>query len=162
MTIVSRWIAPAALAVGLGFAAMTPAPAQAQDALTRVLVDLADVVFNNGTPYYRYGNYGYDDRLVAGRDRYGRTVYYRQVPYAAVTRPVGYDRYGRPIYGQYRHDRSAPPYGNAYGYYRNGPRNDRFQDRHGRGHDDERDGNDRGWRGRGDHERGDHDGGDDD
>jgi hypothetical protein len=83
---------------------MTPAPVQAQDSLTRVLVDVADVVLRSGVPYYRYGDYGYNDRLVAGRDRYGRVVYYR-------TMPRGYDsRY-----------RGGPPYGNANGYYRNGP-----------------------------------------
>ena len=104
MNMLSRWLAPAVLAAGLGFGAMTPAPVQAQDSLTRVLVDVADVVLRSGVPYYRYGDYGYNDRLVAGRDRYGRLVYYRTVP-------RGYDsRY-----------RSGPPYGNAYGYYRNGP-----------------------------------------
>jgi hypothetical protein len=103
MTMLTRWIAPAALAVGLGFgAAALPAPAQAQDELTRVLVDIADVALRGGTPYYRHGNYGYDDRLIASRDRYGRVVYYRTVPRHA----------------QYR---SGPPHGNAYGYYRNGP-----------------------------------------
>jgi len=131
MTILSRWFAPAVLAAGLGFGAMTPAPVQAQDALSRVLVDIADVVINNGTPYYRYGNQGYNDRLVVTRDRYGRPVYYRQVPYGYNDR-VAYDRYGRRIYDQYgrrinytnRHYdgyRAGPPYGNAYGYYRNGP-----------------------------------------
>lgn len=103
MTTLSRWIAPAALALGFGFGAATlPAPAQAQDDLTRVLVDIADVVIRGGTPYYRYGNNGYDDRLIVGRDRYGRPIYYRSVPRQA----------------QYR---NGPPYGNAYGYYRNGP-----------------------------------------
>jgi hypothetical protein len=137
MTILSRWLAPAALATGLAFGALTPAPVQAQDTLTRVLVDVADVVFNNGTPYYRYGDRGYNDRLVAARDRYGRVVYYRQVPYG-YNNATAYDRYGRPIHDQYgrriydaygrRIDyssrsyngyRSGPPYGNAYGYYRN-------------------------------------------
>jgi hypothetical protein len=101
MAILTRWLAPAALLVGLGFGAMIPAPAQAQDALTRVLVDVADVVLRGNQPYYRYGDYGYDDRLIAQRDRYGRVAYYRMVP---------------------RYDdnyRSGPPYGNAYGYYRN-------------------------------------------
>lgn len=103
MTTLTRWMAPATLALALGFGAATvPAPAQAQDALTRVLVDVADVVLRGGTPYYRHGNYGYDDRLIASRDRYGRTVYYRDMP-----RDAGY--------------RNGPPYGNAYGYYRNGP-----------------------------------------
>ncbi len=80
MSTLSRWLAPAALAVGLGFGAMAPAHAQAQDDLIRVLVEAADVVFRGSTPYYRQGNYGYNDRLVAQRDRYGRPVYYRSVP----------------------------------------------------------------------------------
>lgn len=100
MNKLSRFLAPATLAVALGFGAMAPAPAQAQDELTRVLVDIADVVLRGGVPYYRHGNYGYNDRLIVSRDRYGRVVYYRTVP---------------------RHYRSGPPYGNAYGYYRNGP-----------------------------------------
>lgn len=171
MTILSRWFAPAILAAGLGFGAMTPAPVQAQDALTRVLVDIADVVINNGTPYYRYGNYGYNDRLIVVRDRYGRPVYYRQVPYGYDDRVV-YDRYGRRIYDQYgrRIDyssryydghRAGPPYGNAYGYYRNGPgsrdfkcnkhgkcKSRHYDSRHDRDHDRYWDG--RRWRDRDD------------
>ena len=93
-----RWAAPAMLAAALGLGvAAAPAPVHAQDSLSRVLVDVADVVLRGGQPYYRYGGYGPDERLVTGRDRYGRTVYYRVS------------------------DRSGPPYGNAYGYYRNGP-----------------------------------------
>jgi hypothetical protein len=164
MTILSRWFAPAVLAAGLGFGALAPAPVQAQDALTRVLVDIADVVINNGTPYYRYGNYGDNDRLIVARDRYGRPVYYRQVPYGYNDR-VAYDRYGRRIYDQYgrridysnRYNdgyRSGPPYGNAYGYYRNGPgsrdlkcnkhgkcKSRYYDSRHDR-HDDDRNWND--------------------
>jgi hypothetical protein len=99
---VSRFLAPTALAIALGAGfAMPAAPAQAQDDLARVLVDIADVVFQSGVPYYRYGDYGRYDRLVVQRDRYGRPVYYRYVP---------------------RHDgRRGPPFGNAYGYWRNGP-----------------------------------------
>jgi hypothetical protein len=82
MDTVSRWLAPAVVAAGFGMAALSPVPAYAQsgDDLVRVLVDVADVVLRGGTPYYRYGDYGYDDRLIVGRDRYGRPVYYRQVP----------------------------------------------------------------------------------
>jgi len=99
MLSIARWLAPAALAAALGAAAFVPAPAQANDDLIRVIVDVADIVFRNGQPYYRHGGYGYDDRLVVSRDRYGRPVYYRYVP---------------------RHDqRYGPPYGNAYGYHRN-------------------------------------------
>ena len=99
----TKMLAPAVLAAGLGMAAIAaPAPAQAQsDDLVRVLVNVADVVLRGNTPYYRYGDYGHDDRLVMQRDRYGNPVYYRYVP--------------RSVY------RQGPPYGNAYGYYRNGP-----------------------------------------
>jgi hypothetical protein len=96
MSTVSRWIAPAVLAAGLGMAAMSPTTAHAQvgDNLVRVVVDVADVVLRSGTPYYRNGGYGYDDRLIMERDRYGRPVYYREV-------------------ARQRDYRSAPPYGNA-------------------------------------------------
>lgn len=106
MAPMTRWIAPAILAAGLGFGAMAaPAPVQAQDNLTRVLVDIADVVLRGGQPYYRHGDYGYDDRLIVVRDRYGRPTYYRRVP-----AHEGYNR-----------SRSGPPYGVAHGYYRHGP-----------------------------------------
>ena len=146
MAILSRWFAPAVLAAGLGFGAMAvPAPAQAQDDLVRVLVDVADVVLRGGQPYYRHGNYGYDDRLIATRDRYGRLVYYRMAP---------------------RYVRSGPPYGNAYGYQRNGSqkvkcnkhgkckvtyydarydRRDRYDDRYYRSRYDRYDRRDRYW-----------------
>lgn len=99
MTTVSRWLAPVVMAAGLGIAALSPAPAHAQsgDELVRVLVDVADVVLRGNTPYYRNGDYGYDDRLIVERDRYGQPLYYRQVP---------------------RYSRNSPPYGNAYGYRR--------------------------------------------
>lgn len=99
MSSLARWLAPAALAATLAAGAALPAPAHAADPLVRVIVDLGDVVFRNGQPYYRYGRYGYDDRLIVERDYRGRPVYYRHVP-------RDYDgRYG-------------PPYGNAYGYHR--------------------------------------------
>ena len=110
MKILSHWFAPAVLAAAMGLGGFAPAPAQAQDAVTRVLVDIADVVLRSGVPYYRYGDYRDHDRLVVGRDRYGRVVYYRVMPnrYRADYRPRVVVRRG-------------PPYGNAYGYYRNGP-----------------------------------------
>ena len=89
MITLSRWLAPAVLAAGFGFGAMAPASALAQDGtMTRVLVDVADVVLRGGQPYYRYGNYRDNDRLVVGRDRYGRPVYYRLVRVQG-----GYDDY---------------------------------------------------------------------
>jgi hypothetical protein len=98
---ISRFLAPSVLAVALGAGFALPAPpVQAQDDLTRVLVDIADVVFRAGVPYYRYGDYGRYDRLVVQPDRYGRPVYYRYMPV-----PV-------PVY-------RGSPHGNAYGYRRN-------------------------------------------
>jgi len=99
MTSLARWLAPAALAATLAAGAALPAPAQAAGPSVRLIVDLGDVVFRNGQPYYRYGNYGYDDRLIVERDYRGRPVYYRYAP-------------------QYNRD-YGPPYGNAYGYHRN-------------------------------------------
>lgn len=135
----TRWLAPAVFAASLGFGALTPTPAQARDDdLVRVLVDVADVVINGGQPYYRYGpRYGYDNRLVVVYDRHHRPNYYRYVP--------------RNVY------RAGPPYGNAYGYYRNSPkyyRSGRYydnryyysRDRHDRRHDRDDDRDDRRWR----------------
>lgn len=110
---ISRWLAPSvlALALGMGFA-MPAAPAHSQD-LARVLVDIADVVFQSGVPYYRYGHYGQYDRLVVQRDRYGRPVYYRYVPPGYVSR------------------HSPPAYGHAYG--RDDGRRDNVQcNKHGK------------------------------
>ena len=81
MKTLTRWMAPAVIAAGFGLGAMAvPQQAQAQDALTRVIVDVADVILRGGQPYYRYGNYGPNDQLVMQRDRYGRPVYYRNGP----------------------------------------------------------------------------------
>jgi hypothetical protein len=115
MATVTRWLASTALAAGLGMAALaTPVPAQAQsgDDLARVIVDVADVVFQGGYPYYRYGDYGYDDRLLVERDRYGRPAYYRTVD---------------------RDYRNGPPYGKAHGYWKKHAKASRMEcDRHGR------------------------------
>ncbi|MFP7723035.1 hypothetical protein [Lysobacter sp. A3-1-A15] len=104
MATMTRWFAPVVLAAGLGVAGLAPAPAQAQSSqdVARMIVDVADVIFRGGQPYYRHGDYGRDDRLVIVRDRWGRPTYYRDAP-------------RRSAY------RNGPPYGNAYGYYANGP-----------------------------------------
>lgn len=115
MASLARLIAPAALAVALGVGGLFSAPAaRAGDDLVRVIVDIADVVFRSGHPYYRYGHDGYRDRLIVERDRYGRPIYYRHVP--------------REIY------RQGPPYGNAWGYHRNRGYDGRGYD--GRGYHD--------------------------
>jgi len=100
-TVMTRWVAPVVLAAGLGVVATAaPAPARADD-LARVIVDVADVIYHSGYPYYRYDN-GYRDRLVVVHDYRGRPTYYRNVY--------------RTTY------RAGPPYGNAYGYWNNAPR----------------------------------------
>lgn len=94
-TVLSRWFAPAVLAAGLGVAAMAPSPARADDDWARVIVDVADVIYQGGYPYYRHDR-GYRDRLIVVHDYRGRPSYYRRVY------------------------RAGPPHGNAYGYW-NGP-----------------------------------------
>lgn len=113
---VSRWLAIATLTTALAIGSLTPSPVQAQDGLTRVIVDIADVVLRGNQPYYRYGSYRQQDQLVMGRDRYGRPVYYRVDGYGRPANSYGYrsgyqNRYGG-AYGT-----PVVPYGNAYGYY---------------------------------------------
>ncbi len=101
MSTLSKYIAPAVFAAGFAFTALLPKPALAQDdGLTRVIVDVADVVLRSGQPYYRYGNYRDQDRLVVGRDRYGRPVYYRVVDrrWNDDQRRHSYRPYNPPIY----------------------------------------------------------------
>ena len=119
MTLVHRWLATAALAAGLGMGAMTPTPAQAQDryAVERVVVDLADVIFRGGYPYYRYGNaYGYYGNHYS--NRYSRTYSQRR---------VSCDRNGNCVTRYYdpRYDRRYNGYDNRY--------YDRYDDRYGYG-----------------------------
>lgn len=98
MTLATRLLGSTALAAALALTALAaPAPAAAAEPKLRVIVDLGDVIFRSGHPYYRHGGYGYDDRLIVERDRWGRPVYYRYAP---------------------RDYRSGPPYGNAWGYHR--------------------------------------------
>lgn len=136
----SRWFAPVVLAAGLGIVSLMPATARADDDLVRVLVNVADIVYRGGQPYYRHGDYGYYDRVEIVQDRYRHPTYYRYVPrdYRA-----GY--------------RNGPPYGRAHGYYRNASRHDyrgrdRYsrhdrRDRHDRWDDDDWDDDDRrDWR----------------
>lgn len=82
MTTLSRWLAPLVFAAGFGMLALTPTTARADsgDDLVRVLVDVADVVLRGNQPYYRNGNYGYNDRLIVVRDNRGQPRYYRDVP----------------------------------------------------------------------------------
>lgn len=127
-------VGTAVVAAGLTFG-MTPAPAQAQSLvdIARVIVSVNDIAYRGGVPYYRYGQYRPEDRIIVVRER-GRNVYYRNAYRNSSVRHV--------------------PQGNAYGYWANRGRYqdnrydnrrwDRDDDR--RGHD--RDHDDRRWRDR--------------
>ncbi len=121
--VLSRWGVATMLAAGLGMSAFVAAPARAHDNdWVRVVVDIADVIYHAGQPYYRHGHgYAPHDRLVVVYDRYHRPVYYRQVErvaYRPVPRPRGYV----PVY-------YAPP--PRHDYYRYNVRHDhRHRDSH--------------------------------
>jgi hypothetical protein len=155
MTAFSRWLAPAVFAAGLG-AVMTalPTPARADDQLARVIVDIADVIVRNNTPYYRYGNYGYADRLVVVRDRWGRPTYYRNVPRyvdyryrpAPPPRYYGYNRYDN---NRGYYDRDCNRHGKCRTTYYDARYDNRYDNRYYDRHDGRGHGNGRGnghWR----------------
>ena len=109
-----------------GTAALVPAQrAHAADVQVRVLVDVADLIFRSGRPYYH--DRGYYHPVVVEYDRWHRPVYYRYEP-----RPVVVYRLAPPprYYAPPRHH--APP----PGHYRVGYYDDRRHDRdrhHGKG-----------------------------
>lgn len=108
MATLSRWFAPAVLAIGVALAGLAPATAQAQSQnhdVARIIVDVADVAFRSGQPYHRHDRYGHNDRLVVVRDRYGRPVYYRNAP-RHVTYHSGY-RQPVPAYRESRCNRNG-------------------------------------------------------
>ena len=78
------WLPVALLGLALvATVAAMPAPAQAADVQVRVLVDVADLVFRSGRPYYY--DEGYYRPVVVEYDRWRRPVYYR---YGPPPRPV--------------------------------------------------------------------------
>lgn len=90
MPLLSRWGIAVAMAAGLGMSTLVAAPARAQDKddWVRVMVDIADVMYHAGQPYYRHGyGHGPQERLVVVYDRYQRPVYYRQVQRVAYRFP---------------------------------------------------------------------------
>ncbi len=116
MSSLARWLAPAALAAALGAGVFLPAPAHAgddrrSDDMLRVIVDVADIAFRSGQPYYRHGGFGYNDRLIVERDHRGRPVYYRHLPHDDRYRndDYGNDDYGRDAYS--RNGFVRDPYG---------------------------------------------------
>jgi len=137
----NAWMRGALLAVALaGAATLLPAnKAQAADVQVRVLVDVADLIFRSGRPYYY--DEGYYQPVVVEYDRWRRPVYYRYGPPprpVVVYRPAPPPRY----YAPPPHYRVS--YDDRYRYYDRDDRHDRH-DHHGkkgRGHDKHRG---RGW-----------------
>ena len=84
------WLSGALLVLALGgVAAVVPGKAQAADVQVRVLVDVADLIFRSGRPYYY--DRGHYQPVVVEYDRYRRPVYYRYGPPPVVVyQPAGY------------------------------------------------------------------------
>ena len=62
-----RWLPVALLGLALGATvAAMPAPAQAADVQVRVLVDVADLVFRSGRPYYYDEGVDFHGKLTQG------------------------------------------------------------------------------------------------
>lgn len=146
----SAWMRGALLAAALaGAATLLPArQAQAADVQVRVLVDVADLIFRSGRPYYY--DEGYYQPVVVEYDRWRRPVYYR---YGPPPRPVVVYRPAPPrYYAPPRHHHHAPPpqyrvsYDDRRGYdrrdYDRRHYDNRGKGKKGHGHDKHRG---RGW-----------------
>ncbi len=94
MNLLKTSLTAGVLALGIAAAGFTPTPAKAQSVvdIARVIVDVHDIVYRSGVPYYRYGSYRPEDRVYYVV-RNGHREYYRK----------------------------GPPRGNAYGYYGRAP-----------------------------------------
>ena len=96
-----RWLPVALLGLALGATvAAMPAPAQAADVQVRVLVDVADLVFRSGRPYYY--DEGYYRPVVVYRPA---PHYHPPVPRYRVSYDPRHDRWDRDDRRHYRkHD----------------------------------------------------------
>ncbi len=132
----TAWMRGALLAAALaGAATLLPAArAHATDVQVRVLVDVADLVFRSGRPYYH--ERGYYQPVVVEYDRWRRPVYYRYAP-----RPVVVYQAPPRYYAPPRHYHAPPPRHYRVGY--DDHRYDRDRHDHGKkgkghGHDKHR------------------------
>lgn len=127
MKTVKTMIGGTVLALGLGLASFAPQPAHAQNSLVdlaRVIVNVNDIVYRGGQPYYRYGNYGPQDRIIVVREG-GRDRYYRNVP-----RGNAYGYYGHPAHSNKYKNKHGKKYKNTRYYSRDSwDRDDRRWDR---------------------------------
>ncbi len=119
------WIC--AMLLSLGIVLLLPARAQAADVQVRVLVDVADLIFRSGNPYYY--DRGHYHPVVVEYDQWRRPVYYRYAPRPVVVHVappprVHVVRPPRPYYTAppRHHHRPAPHYrvGYQYGHDRRG------------------------------------------
>ena len=118
------WLPATLLALALGGAAAAmPGQASAADVQVRVLVDVADLIFRSGQPYY-YDD-GYYQPVVVEYDAWRRPVYYRHAPRPVVYRPARY--YYAPPPRHY----SPPHYRVSHGDHRDDWR--RYDRGHGHG-----------------------------
>ena len=68
MTLATRLLGSTVLAAALALTAFAaPTPAVAAEPKLRVIVDLGDVIFRNGHPYYRHGGHGYGEEVCPWR-----------------------------------------------------------------------------------------------
>ena len=132
------WLPATLLALALGGAAAAmPGQASAADVQVRVLVDVADLIFRSGRPYYY--DQGYYQPVVIEYDRWHRPVYYRYSPRPVVVHAP--PRYYAPPpprhYAPPPHYRAGYRYSDRRDWRDDRGRNDWRHDR-GRGHDDHR------------------------
>lgn len=125
------WLPAALLALSLGgVAATVPGQAQAADVQVRILVDVADLIFRSGRPYYYDYGQGYYQPVVVEYDAWRRPVYYR---YAPPPPPPPVVVYRQPVYYYAppppRHYAPPPRHHSPSSYYRAS---------HGKRHDDGR------------------------
>ena len=149
----SRWVAAALLSLGVGAGTLAlPSRAEAADVQVRVLVDVADLIFRSGRPYYYDRGYGHYQPVVVEYDRWRRPHYYRYAP-----RPVVVHAPPPRYYAPPRHYAPSPYYRAGYAYRDRDDRR-RWDDRrggHGRWDRDDGHRHDNRGRGRGhDHGRG--------
>ncbi|MCR6686614.1 hypothetical protein [Pseudoxanthomonas sp.] len=135
----TRWLPAALLALGLGGGALAlPVRAEAADVQVRVLVDVADLIFRSGRPYYY--DRGYYQPVVIEYDRWHRPVYYRYAPRPVVVHAPPPRYYAPPPPRHYApppHYRAGYRYSDRRDWRDDRGRNDWRHDR-GRGHDDHR------------------------
>jgi hypothetical protein len=119
-----------------GAATLLPASrAHAADVQVRILVDVADLIYRSGRPYYY--DRGYYQPVVVEYDHWRRPVYYRYAPRPVVVHRLPPRYYAPPARHYYTPPRHyhAPHYRVSYNDYRHDRDRHDHHGRKGRGHD---------------------------